>query len=171
MRKILLWIYLNIMPSAETILVIDVPMRSSRDLGRDTFTITPMSGPMHLSWFRPIQCFRISADAMLSHFGWCDIIDNFCTIGRDPLARCYRAFVHIGSCDVIGDFDWMGWNLPIPDMQACIGRFADPTIALPPRKSILVLLRTAKMTNPKSRPHSFTSFPSQQCPKRHFKLV
>jgi len=49
MRKILLWIYLNIMPSAETILVIDVPMRSSRDLGRDTFTITPMSGPMHLS--------------------------------------------------------------------------------------------------------------------------
>ena len=49
MREILLWIYFNIMPSAETILVIDVPMRSSRDLGRDTFTITPMSGPMHLS--------------------------------------------------------------------------------------------------------------------------
>jgi hypothetical protein len=49
MRKNLLWIYLNIMPSAETILVIDMPMRSSRDLGRDTFTITPMSGPMHLS--------------------------------------------------------------------------------------------------------------------------
>ena len=49
MREILLWIYLNIMPSAKTILVIDVPMCSSHDLGQDTFTITPMSGPMHLS--------------------------------------------------------------------------------------------------------------------------
>jgi hypothetical protein len=49
MREILLWAHLDIMPSAKTILVIDVPMRSSCDLGQDTFTITPMSGPMHLS--------------------------------------------------------------------------------------------------------------------------
>src|SRR5882762_3016488 len=46
-----------------------------------------------------------------------------------------------------------------------------PRLPLPLRKSILVLLRTARRTDPKSRPHSFTSFPSQQCPKRHFKLV
>jgi hypothetical protein len=93
MRKNLLWIYLNIMPSAETILVIDVPMRSSRDLGRDTFTITPMSGPMHLSWFRPIQCFRISADAISSVvFGksaeirWLDVIGHLYTSGLAMLS-------------------------------------------------------------------------------------
>jgi len=93
MRKNLLWIYLNIMPSAETILVIDVPMHSSRDLGRDTFTITPMSGPMHLSWFRPIQCFRISADAISSVvFGksaeirWLDVIGHLYTSGLAMLS-------------------------------------------------------------------------------------
>ena len=28
---------------------------------------------MHWSWFQPILCFCISANAMLSHFGWCII--------------------------------------------------------------------------------------------------
>jgi hypothetical protein len=33
------------------------------------------------------------------------VIAIFVTIGRDPLARCYRAFVHVGAYSVIVDYD------------------------------------------------------------------
>jgi len=128
MRKILLWIYLNIMPSAETILVIDVPMRSSRDLGWDTFTITPMSGPMHLSWFRPIQCFRISADAISSVvFGksaeirWLDVIGHLYTSGL--------AMLSVG-------FDWIMseiYSLPSVDNNSDTCGNPLPTLASLPK--------------------------------------
>jgi len=36
------------------------------------------------------------------------LIAIFVAIGRDPLARCYRAFVHVGAYSVIVDYDWMG---------------------------------------------------------------
>jgi len=62
MSKILLWAHLNIMPSAETILVIDGPMCYSCNLAQD---IASISGPMHWSPFWPIRCFRISTDAIL----------------------------------------------------------------------------------------------------------
>jgi len=49
----------------------------------------------------------ISANTMLSHFGWCNIVGCFWTIGRDPLARCYWAFVHIDLSMLSVDFDWI----------------------------------------------------------------
>src|SRR5882762_9667578 len=48
-------------------------------------------------------------------------------------------------------------NLPIPDMQACIGHFADPTIALTTKEINFGIVKDRKITNPKSRPHSFTT--------------
>src|SRR5882762_2600214 len=33
------------------------------------------------------------------------LIAIFVAIGRDPLARCYRAFVHVGAYSVIVDYD------------------------------------------------------------------
>jgi len=94
----------------------------------------------------------ISANTMLSHFslmrcfphfGWCDIIDNFCTIAEirwpDVIGHLYTSGLAMLS-EILTE-----WLKPTdPDMQACIGRFADPRLPLPPRKSILVLLRTQK---------------------------
>ena len=96
MREILLWAHLDIMPSAETILVIDGPMHYSCNLSQDTFTITSMSGPMHWSWFQPIWCFCILADAVLlvifaqlAEICWLNVIRPLYMLGLVVLSVCF----------------------------------------------------------------------------------
>jgi len=80
--------------SAETILVIDVPCAPLVILARQHLQSLLCLGPCIYHDFGQYML-RISADAISSL-----VLEN----RRDPLARCYRAFVHVGSCDVIGRF-------------------------------------------------------------------
>jgi hypothetical protein len=62
-------------------------------------------------------------------------------------------------------------NLPIPDMQACIGRSADPMIALTTEEINLGIVRNDHSKIETTFLYD-NSLPIQQpCPQRHFKLV
>src|SRR5882762_4155389 len=106
MREILLWAHLNIIPSAEMILVIDRPMHYSCNLGQDLFTITlgPCidhdCGQYYAFAFQPMRCFCISADAILSiifvqsaEICWPDVIGHLYTSGLAMLSEILTEWV------------------------------------------------------------------------------
>jgi len=110
MREILLWAHLDIMASAETILVIDGPMRYSCNLGQETFTITlgPCIdhdfGQYYAFAFQPMWCFHILADAMLlvifvksAEIHWLNVIGHLYMSGLAMLSEILTEWVEYKS--------------------------------------------------------------------------